>query len=371
MEQDKIIFVAKDDSHILSFHLPYLKYFYDKGYTTIVVSEGNQEIPFTIKKINMTFGANPFSRELLKSYKQLKKIINDPTVKLVHTHTAIASVLSRVSIKKDVFKGKMFYTSHGYHFMRGGNIINWIYYPIEKLLSRKTDVLILINDYDYELSKRYFKAKYTYKIDGIGVGNHKIFPISEIEKSSKQLENNSLFRITYIAELNKNKNQMMLIHAVECLVKSYRYNINLNLVGIGSNESVLKQYVKNNNLENCIFFLGYRDDIGKILSETDLYVSTSQREGLGLNLIEALLNNVPVLASNIRGHDEIVTNDINGYLFNNKEELENHLIYLYNNRYKLKDLSRQCYMSVEKYKLDNVYDRMISIYSNHVSIEKM
>ena len=58
----------------------------------------------------------------------------------------------------------MIYTAHGFHFYKGAPKRNWIlYYPIEKILARNTDVLITINNEDYNIAKRKFKTKKIYK----------------------------------------------------------------------------------------------------------------------------------------------------------------------------------------------------------------
>lgn len=54
--------------------------------------------------------------------------------------------------------------------------------------------------------------------------------------------------------------------------------------------------------------LGYRNDVPEILKVVDLYVSASKREGFGINLVEAQISGVPVIASKNRGHKEIIKN---------------------------------------------------------------
>ena len=70
---------------------------------------------------------------------------------------------------------------------------------------------------------------------------------------------------------------------------------------------------------NNVSFLGWRNDIPQLLKITDIYVASSIREGLGLNLIEAQYSQVPVIASINRGHNEVIEDGVNGYLVHHKD----------------------------------------------------
>ena len=78
------------------------------------------------------------------------------------------------------------------------------------------------------------------------------------------------------------------------------------------------KYIKRNKLTKNIFLTGYRKDIPEILSITNLVVSLSKREGLPLNIIEAMFMKKIVLASSIRGHVDLIEHDRNGFLWDLK-----------------------------------------------------
>ena len=88
----------------------------------------------------------------------------------------------------------------------------------------------------------------------------------------------------------------------------------LLLVGPIHDKGKCQELVKKMNMENNVLFLGWRSDIVELLSIGDIYVASSVREGLGLNLIEAQYCGLPVIASNNRGHNEIIKDGFNGYL---------------------------------------------------------
>ena len=72
----KVLFTATVDSHILHFHIPYLKMFKEKGYEVHVATNGEEEIPYCDAKHIIPFERSPFKINNLKAIKKLKNIID-------------------------------------------------------------------------------------------------------------------------------------------------------------------------------------------------------------------------------------------------------------------------------------------------------
>ena len=143
----KVLFVATVTKHINSFHIPYLKWFKEEGYEVHVASNGNEPIEYCDKHYNLPFERFPLRKNNIKTYRELKKIINENKYEIIHCHTPVGGVLTRLAAKKARKKGtRVIYTAHGFHFYKEAPLLNWlIYYPIEKWLSRYTDCLITMN----------------------------------------------------------------------------------------------------------------------------------------------------------------------------------------------------------------------------------
>ncbi|MBQ8298809.1 MAG: glycosyltransferase family 4 protein [Clostridia bacterium] len=367
----KVLFVASVTRHINTFHLPYLKYFKDKGYEVHVASNGDEKIKNCDKHFNLEFERSPLKSKNIKAYKNLKEIINKEEYEIIHCHTPVASVLTRIAAKKMRRRigTKIIYTAHGFHFFKGAPLKNWIlYYPIEKMLSKHTDILITINKEDYEFAKKKLKTKKIEHVHGIGV-NKKKFEV-EMTTATRDTERAKFtiepldFLITYVAELNDNKNQMMIIDAMKILVKKYT-NIKVLLAGDGVNKEKLEKEITENKLQSNVFLLGYRTDIPNLLAISDLYVATSKREGLPVNIIEAMVAGLPVVATNSRGQRELVSDGENGYLveigdvISLAEKIEN--IYLDN---RIRDrITEGARAYVEPYLIENVMEEMKEIYN--------
>lgn len=367
----KVLFTATVDSHILAFHIPYLKYFKEKGYEVHVATNGNANIPYCDKKIIIPFERSPFKTKNIKAYKSLKKIIKSENYDIIHTHTPVASVITRLASKKERKKGtRIIYTAHGFHFYKGASIRNWLlFYPVEKYLSKYIDTLITINEEDYNFVKRKFKKCNDIKyVPGVGVDEQKFnFIINNKEKIKLRKDlglNENDFVMIFPAELNQNKNQIFIINVMEKLIKKYE-NIHLLLPGKDSYGGHYQKIVKEKNLQKNIHFLGYREDIPKLLKISDLSIATSKREGLPVNIIEAMCVKLPIVATNCRGHRELIKDGINGFLvdINDEKELENKIVYLYENSDVRKKMGENGASEFKKYSLLKIYDEMCSIYN--------
>lgn len=368
----KILFVASVTRHIKTFHLPYLKYFKDKGYEVHVASNGDEKIDYCDKHFNLCFERSPFKLNNLKAYKQLKKIIDEGEYEIVHCHTPVASILTRKAARKMRRRigTKVIYTAHGFHFYKGAPLKNWlIYYPIEKKFAKDTDILITINKEDYEFAKRKLKAKKVVHVHGIGVNPKKfMFDISEKERDERRanLTIKPLdFLITYVAELNNNKNQMMLLEAMNILTKDYP-NIKLLLAGDGVNKEKIEKYIREKKLQSNVLLLGYRTDIPMLLKLSDLYVATSKREGLPVNIVEAMISGLPVVATDSRGQRELVSDGENGYIVKvgDYNELATKIKNIYLD-YRIRDRIKEgAKGKVEPYLFENVMKEMKAIYKS-------
>ncbi len=368
----KVLFVATVTKHINTFHIPYLKWFKEQGYEVHVASKGNENIEYCDKHFEIPFERFPLKKQNIKAYKQLKNIIDENKYEIIHCHTPVGGVLTRLAARKarKKYNTKVIYTAHGFHFYKGAPIINWlVYYPIEKMCSRWTDCLITINKEDYELAKRKFKkCKEVEYIPGVGLETNRFdFYMSLEEKLSLKKKlglKREDFVLCFPARLDKNKNQILLINMMEQLGKKYN-NIHLLLPGIDERNGFYQEIVKNKNMDKIIHFLGKREDIPQILKITDIAVSSSIREGLGMNLIEALYLKVPVVAIDNRGHREIVVNGVNGYLIDNYtecREFADKVEALYLEKEKRESMGEEGKKYVEKFLLYNVLKKVEDIY---------
>lgn len=307
----KVLFVATITKHIVGFHLPYLKWFKEQGFEVHVASNGKEHIEYCDYHYNLPFERFPFKFNNFQAYRMLKEIIENNNYDIIHCHTPVGGVLTRIATRKERKKGtKIIYTAHGFHFYKGAPLLNWlIYYPIEKICSKWTDCLITINEEDYNISQKKFNINKIELVNGVGVDEKKfVKKINKIEKEKLKkdigLKDND-FVIIQIGELNANKNQIMTIEVMKDIVEENK-NIKLLLVGKGTLEKFYKQKIKEYNLQENIKLLGYRNDIVELLNISDCLVSASKREGLPVNVIEAMIAGKYIIGTNCRGNVDLL-----------------------------------------------------------------
>lgn len=327
----KVLFVATVvKTHIMEFHVPYLKMFKKMGWETEVAARNDFEnpadcvIPYCDVYYNIPFERNPVKLKNLMAYKELKKIIDSGKYDIIHCHTPVGGMLTRLAAKRMRKRGtKVFYTAHGFHFYKGAPAINWLlYYPVEKWLSRYTDVLITINKEDYERAKT-FSAGKVYYVPGVGIDLKK-FHVGSVDRVEKRQEigvRSNDFVLLSVGELIPRKNHEVVIRALAVLKQNSELNhVEYVICGRGAYESDLKKLAKELRVSDHVHFLGYRSDVSEICNCADLFVFMSYQEGLPVALMEAMACGLSAVCSNIRGNTDLIENNVTGLIANNTPE---------------------------------------------------
>lgn len=371
----KVLFIATVDFHFLAFHLPTFRWFQERGWEVHVACGGSsdglgasfhpeqyRQIPHCDRRFQIPITRFPLTRQNLAAYRELKKIIAEGHYDLIHCHTPVGGVLGRLAAREARKKGcrgfetvhamakgerrarfpenlgdsddlqrtqavqpercPILYTAHGFHFFKGAPLLNWMaYYPLERWLSRYTDVLVTITEEDFHLAKNHrFKAGRIAHVSGVGVDTAHYQPLSFLERG--------LFRemagfrqedllLVYAAEFNQNKNQALLIQAMAALAASTcsaASRVHLLLAGKGPLLDSCRQLARKLGVSDQVRFLGQRQDLPDLLPLCDIAVASSLREGLPVNVMEAMACALPVVAVDNRGHRELVVEGETGYI---------------------------------------------------------
>ena len=132
-------------------------------------------------------------------------------------------------------------------------------------------------------------------------------------------------------------------------------------MGDGKLNDEYQKIVKEKKLDKHIIFLGRRNDISQILSISDIYVASSIREGLPINIMEAMYMSLPIVATANRGHNELLENG-SGYIVHNEKEFYERVLQLINSNELRKEIGDIAKHNVEKYKLNLILSEMEKIY---------
>jgi len=366
----KVLFVS-NHAGFSKFNAPYMQWFHERGWQVDNVSPGI-ETGYFDNQYNLPISRSPYSISNIKALKDLKKICKLNQYDLIHCHTPVGGVLGRLCLNKQLKKKtKIIYTAHGFHFFKGASKFAWlIYYPIEKLLARKTDCIVTINEEDFDIASKKFHTLVK-KIDGVGVDLSRFKPIPYEEKITIRKNNGFSeqdFIIVYCAQFIPRKNHKFLIDKIKIL-KNIIPNLKLCLFGNGDLENDIKRYTEINNLSTIVKFLGYRKDAEKLYAMSDLLVSTSLQEGFGINLVEGMACGLPIVVSNVRGHRDIVSVASNNILFNFIDDsFEKAIIKFYENKELLQYVGNENINKAEHFSIQNSLKSMEEIYNQVMGI---
>lgn len=365
----RILYAATSDIHLKTFHIPYLKWLISSGYEVHVAVENrcNVDLGFCSGVHYLPFKRSPFHPSNLRAFAGLKKLINEIDFGVIHCHTPTVSVLARIAgIAARRNGAKIVFTAHGFHFFRGAGLFAWVvYFSIEKVLSFFTDATITINKEDYVIAKRYFSSSRVFRMPGMGVDHTNFFPLEEGERERIRAQlgfREEDFILIVVGELNSNKNQEFILRA---LSESSMCFTRLRIVMIGKGERLPRLKLLAERFNISVDFLGWRDDVDMYAKISDVGVSASRREGLGIALIEQMLCGLPVIGSSNRGHREVIDHGVNGYLFEegNRAEFLAYFSLLYSDPLKRRIMGRAALEKANEFRLDRSMQVFAQIYN--------
>jgi len=127
-------------------------------------------------------------------------------------------------------------------------------------------------------------------------------------------------RFINVARLSPIKDHENLLQACEILSNDSGLNANwqLTIVGDGPLKEQLHQSMQAKGLGEKVTFLGARNDIAQLISQSDVFVLSSIAEGIPMTILEAMSGSTPVISTAVGGIPQVITPDVDGYLVENK-----------------------------------------------------
>ena len=367
--EKKAIIISSVASMIEQFNMPNIKLLQDMGYKVTVAC--NFENGSTITKSQIDKMLKLFSDEgietlqipiprkisdiknIFKSISLLKKISME-NYNIMHCHSPIGSVVARLAFNKARKKGtRVIYTAHGFHFYKGAPKKNWlVFYPIEKICTLFTDILITINKEDYSFAKKHFKNTNIEYLPGVGIDLKKFSKkTSETNKRRELSLKDDDIILFSVGELNQNKNHEVIIKA---LGKLQNKKIHYLIAGIGDKHDYLLQLSKEENVN--LHLLGYRTDVKDLYAIADIFVFPSYREGLSVSLMEAMSIGLPCIVSRIRGNVDLIDDNLGGFLCQPDDinDFKNKINFLLSKKEYMHNFSTYNLNKIKNFGIDNV-----------------
>lgn len=311
----KLLFVASSYIHLLNFHLPYLRALREQGWEIHVgCAAPEEDIPWAERTLDFPFEKKMSSPSNFRAAAQIRSLVRKENYELIIVHTSLAAFFTRFALWGLRRRPKLINMVHGYLFDQN---TPWFKRQIlllaERLTAPQTDLLLTMNQWDYELAKRCHLGKRVELVPGIGVNFAAMQSASpqEGELLRKKLGiSEDAFVLLCAAELSARKSQHVLISALTKLPE----NVILVLAGRGAEEEPLRELANKLGVADRVLFPGYIKGLGAWYAMADAVVTASRIEGLPFNVMEAMYCRRPVVASRVKGHVDLIEDGISGLL---------------------------------------------------------
>ena len=302
--------------HIRSFHLPYLREFQRLGWETHVACRGiPQDAPYVDRRMDLPFEKKLTAVSNFRAMRMLRRTVGREHYDLIIAHTSLASFFTRLAVKGMKDRPRLVNVMHGYLFDDETPFLKrQLLLGAERLTAPETDLLLTMNEWDFRTAKKYRLGKRIEKIPGMGVDFSRLDRTTE--EDGRQLRQSlgipeDAFVLIYPAEFSKRKSQHVLIEAMQHLPEQVR----LVLCGEGDQLQYCKGLAKKLHVQDRILFPGQITDIAPWYRMADALVASSRSEGLPFNVMEAMYMGLPVVASAVKGHTDLIRDGDTGLLY--------------------------------------------------------
>lgn len=314
--RQKLLMTASTWQHIMVFHLSYVREFQKRGWEVHLAAKGvPKSLPDVEKTIPLPFVKKLYDPRNFLSLIRLRKEIAREQYSMVITHTSLASFFTRMAVKRMKNRPVVVNVVHGYLFDDDSSFFKrQLLLGAERLTAPETDLLLTMNKWDNQEAKRYHLSPCIDEIPGMGVDFTKLDGAAcedglQLRKRLGIPED--AFVLLYPAEFSRRKSQYLLIKAMRELPE----DIFLVLCGSGETVEKIKRLARHWKLEKRILFPGYVENMPVWYRAADAAVTVSRSEGLPFNVMEAMHCNLPVIASAVKGHSDLIEHGETGLLY--------------------------------------------------------
>ena len=366
----KVLFTASTFSHIKNFHMPYLKCFQECGWTVHVACGGAAEqMPWTDRVIPLPFEKRMWAPGNFRAAGILRREIAAEGYDLICTHTSLAAFFTRLALPGKN-RPKVINVAHGYLFDDDTPALRrWVLLTAERCMASRTDLVLTMNRWDFDLARRCKLGREVVNIPGMGVD------FSRLEESgpdtARQVRERlgipaGAFVLAYGAEFSKRKSQAVLLEALKLLPE----RAVLVLAGEGALLDTCRALAAKLGLEARVRFTGQVDSMAPLYAAADAVVASSRSEGLPFNIMEAMHYGLPVVASAVKGHVDLIRSDETGllYTYGDAAACAEQVHILMDSQALCDRLGQQARQSVETYALERVLPVVMEQYMSRLPV---
>lgn len=335
------------------------------GWEVHVAAEGQAALDEVSAVHNFPFCKREVSFQNLRTVFRLAGLLRRERFDVVCSNATLAGMMVRAAV---VLAGRprpyLVHSSHGYLFRPDGGVKARLYLRLEQWTSKLVNCVITMNQEDDDIALRYRLSGKIVHTDGMGLEPEK-FPLLpdqalvRLRKEFRIPEDGFIFLC--VGEFSKRKNQREVLQAFAAIFSDYP-QARLLFAGDGAERSLCEALAVQWGVGDRVSFLGQVSNMNGLYRCSHVLVTASRSEGLPFNVMEALLCGVPVLASRVKGHVDLLQGrEAGGLLFDKGEELSRRMAWMLENPDGYRMLRDRARLP-EKYELSRVKPGLLACY---------
>ncbi len=286
------------------------------SFEVLVCSGKDGPLAAEVQKLGLPHVPAAFDRRHWReSIGELRRILRDESIDVLHTHGGVAGFFGRWAASQ-AKTPVVVHTLHGIHYLHYRNfLLKRLLIGLERDFSRLTDWVILVSDEDRRAAAAHrlaLEEKLVVIKNGIDLRN---LPSAEDARRRRQELGLSegLPVVGTVARLHRQKGVIYLVRAAARLRKEFP-EIRVVCAGGGPLEAKVRGEVRRLGLEPSVLLLGETSQALATLAALDVFVLPSLWEGLPFVLIEAAALGKPIVATDVEGNREVLTPGETGLL---------------------------------------------------------
>ncbi len=300
---------------------------------------------------------------------KLYDVISKYEIDVLHVHYAIphayAAYMAKKILNENGYKIPIVTTLHGTDITLVGN--HPFYKPAVTFSINKSDIVTCVSKSLMEDTREFFGIQRDIKV----IPN--FIDIDKYERKHNNCEKNVISEgdekiIVHISNFRPLKRIIDVIKIFEKINSEIRSK--LIMVGDGPEKKKAKDYLRKNNLNNRVIFLGKTNEVDEILCSSDLFLLPSEKESFGLAALEAMALKVPVISTNIGGLSELNINGNSGYTsdIGDIDSMASNAIKILSDKSLKKEYSSQAFENAKKYDIKKIIPLYESVYQEALNI---
>lgn len=243
---------------------------------------------------------------------------------LVHAHSAKGGMLGKLSAY--FHNVPIVFTPHAFSYLSFVGFKRTLFYTLEFFSRKKVRKLLAVSYSEYMRAVQ----ELNYKVDQVCVVSNSV----EISPEEMRRDFDRCIHIGMIGRLTHQKNPLFFLKAAE-IIQSEFPSIRFTLLGAGYHDHLKEEvleFIRNHKLNNVQILSWGEHSIEKFYLDLDIFLLTSNFEGLPFSLLEAMSYKLPCIATNVDGSKDVIRHNSNGYLANSVEEIVQQIRLLINSK---------------------------------------